>query len=1137
MLNPFYTLLHGRIANASLLGFVVTGTLRGAAAVKIFVSYGHDLNKPIVDRIERDLKVAGYDVWKDETEIKAGDHWRRSIVDGVKDSDSILGFLSKHSVRDPGVCLDELGIALHEKGGAIATVLLESEAGVPVSVSHIQWLDMHDWAERQATGGTAFESWYRAKFNELLAVLTSETTQRFAGEIAELDRRLTPVSQAADIGVLVDGFIGREWLLVRVDEWRRSVKNSRLFWLSGGAGTGKSAFAAWLAHHGKVNVIGINLCRYNDDDRRDAGRVLRTLAFQVATRLTDYRRLLLDRLKNQDPDGEEVKRKGPAALFSWLLIEPLHRAIDGGRSENRFLIVIDGLDETVRDGRSELTEILRADAGKLPAWTAIVVTSRPEEPINRQFAGLQPVKIEADSAENREDVRTYVREWLTKQNLPIEQAEPLLGRIVAASEGNFLYLRMFREAVAEKTLRLDAPEGLPQGLVGLYERWFRRSFPDRKAYEFYVPVLEVIAAAEHPVPVPWLSRVFGWSTRDAARMLEGLPSLFERRTAGVTPFHKSLRDWLIDREKAGADFVVDPAEGTRRLAEALWGGFRHWAIEPDRSALDGFCVVELPPQVARLHPSDVRRLGALEPWTAVRTGLFAVAETQAAAYAWGNGLSWWYITARLAAAVGDAGRADEAYAYMQAGDILVTLGRSDEALKSFRDGLAIRDRLAKADPGNAGWQRDLSVSSSKIGDVLVAQGNLPEALKSFRDGLAIADRLAKADPGNAGWQRDLSVSHDRVGDVLVAQGNLPEALKSFRDGLAIRDRLAKADPGNAGWQRDLSVSHDRVGDVLVAQGNLAEALKSFRDGLAIADRLAKADPGNAGWQRDLSVSYNKVGDVLVAQGNLPEALKSFRDGLAIRDRLAKADPGNAGWQRDLSVSYDRVGDVLVAQGNLPEALKSFRDGLAIADRLANADPGNAGLAARSVGVVREGRRRAGGAGQSSRGAEIVPRRAGDCRPSGECRPRQRRLAARSVGVVREGRRRAGGAGQSSRGAEIVPRRAGDQRPSGEGRPRQRRLAARSLGVVRQGRRRAGGAGQSARGAEIVPRRAGDCRPSGEGRPRQRRLAARSVGVIQHGRRRAGSAGQSARGAEIVPRRAGDQRPSGEGRPWQRQLAV
>ena len=147
------------------------------------------------------------------------------------------------------------------------------------------------------------------------------------------------------------------------------------------------------------------------------------------------------------------------------------------------------------------------------------------------------------------------------------------------------------------------------------------------------------------------------------------------------------------------------------------------------------------------------------------------------------------------------------------------------------------------------------------------------------------------------------------------------------------------------------MSYDKVGDVLVAQGNLPEALKAYRDSLAISGAPGEADPGNAGWQRDLSVSYNKIGDVLVAQGNLPEALKSYRDGLAIADRLAKADPGNAGWQRDLSVSYD------------------------------------------------QGRRRAGGAGQSAGGAEILPRRARHQRPAGEGRPRQCRLAARPVGVA------------------------------------------------------------------------------------------------------------------------------------------
>ena len=78
--------------------------------------------------------------------------------------------------------------------------------------------------------------------------------------------------------------------------------------------------------------------------------------------------------------------------------------------------------------------------------------------------------------------------------------------------------------------------------------------------------------------------------------------------------------------------------------------------------------------------------------------------------------------------------------------------------------------------------------------MLVAQGNLPEALKSYRDSLAIRDRLAKADPGNAGWQRDLSVRYEKVGDVLVAQGNLPEALKSYREASRLRTGWPRPTP-------------------------------------------------------------------------------------------------------------------------------------------------------------------------------------------------------------------------------------------------------------------------------------------------------------------------------------------------------
>ncbi|HNF63933.1 MAG TPA: tetratricopeptide repeat protein, partial [Rhodocyclaceae bacterium] len=140
-----------------------------------------------------------------------------------------------------------------------------------------------------------------------------------------------------------------------------------------------------------------------------------------------------------------------------------------------------------------------------------------------------------------------------------------------------------------------------------------------------------------------------------------------------------------------------------------------------------------------------------------------------------------------------------------------------------------------------------------------AQGDGPAALTAYRAGLAIRETLARRDPANTQWQRDLSVSHERIGDVLRAQGDGPAALDAYRAGLAIAETLARRDPANTQWQHDLSVSHTKIGDVLVAQGDGPAALKAYRKSLTIAETLARRDSGNAQWQVDLAVSYGMLG--------------------------------------------------------------------------------------------------------------------------------------------------------------------------------------------------------------------------------------------------------------------------------------
>ncbi len=274
------------------------------------------------------------------------------------------------------------------------------------------------------------------------------------------------------------------------------------------------------------------------------------------------------------------------------------------------------------------------------------------------------------------------------------------------------------------------------------------------------------------------------------------------------------------------------------------------------------------------------------------------------------------------------------------GDVLVAQGDGAGALAAYQAGLRIREGLAKRDPANTQWQRDLIVSKTKIGDMLLAQGDGAGALATYQAGLTIAEGLAKRDPANTQWQRDLSVSQERIGNVLVAQGDGPGALAAYQAGLTIAEGLTKRDPANTEWQRDLFVSKVKIGNVLVSQGDGARALVAYQAGLTIAEGLAKRDPANTQWQRDLSVSNNKIGDVLVSQGDGAGALAAYQAGLTIRKGLAKRDPANTQWQRDLSVSHERIGDVLVSQGDGAGALAAYQAGLTIAEGLAKRDPAN-----------------------------------------------------------------------------------------------------------------------------------------------------------------------------------------------------
>ena len=329
---------------------------------------------------------------------------------------------------------------------------------------------------------------------------------------------------------------------------------------------------------------------------------------------------------------------------------------------------------------------------------------------------------------------------------------------------------------------------------------------------------------------------------------------------------------------------------------------------------------------------------------------------------------------------------DLSVSYERLGEIAVSAGKLEDARSWFENALAVAKALAAADPSSAVWQNDLLLSYERLGEVAVSAGKLEDARGWFEKALAVAKALTAADPSNTGLQRGLAVSYEKLGDIAVSAGKLEDARGWFEKSLGLAKALVAADPSNAGWQRGLAVEYEKLGEVAVSASKLEDAHGWFEKGLLVAKALAEADPSNAAWQHDLSIYYEKLGDIAVSAGKLEDARGWFEKALAVAKALAAADPSNAGWQRGLAVEYEKLGEVAVSASKLEDARGWFEKALAVARALAAADPSNAGWQRDPLDLLRKARRGRGERRQARGRARLVregPRRgqgAGGGRP-------------------------------------------------------------------------------------------------------------------------------------------------------------
>lgn len=531
--------------------------------LELFFSYGHDRNRLLVERIKRDLEKRGHHVWIDSSEIKAGDHWRDDILNGVLNASSVIAFLSEHSTRNPGVCLDELKIAVCVKGADIKTVLLEPENRIkpPATLSNIQWLDMSNWYEVKNSPDIDFEHWYRGKFTELCRVIESSKTVELSGDIHLLKAKLYPyLNSEKEYNLLSKEFYGRKWLEEYIEDWqdRRSTKTLILY---GKPGSGKSAFSVNYSHYNS-DVYGCFLCEWNREYTITPNRFIRTMAFRLATKLPDYRSMLLHQLE-ENVCLEEMKAE---ELFDFLLVYPLSHLIDGNRETG--IIVVDGLDEAEIGNDNPLADVFSKCIKRLPRWIKFLFTSRPERKVSKYFQDCESIDIIGDMPKGYNDIMAYLIKSLTTELRQTSNKLETLNKICELSEGIFLYAELLVADVKNDIIKLSDIDVFPKGLNAFYRVSMERKFTTKESFLSVRGVLELLSISE-TIPEELLRKACRCTQYSYLTYLDKLGSWitrYEKNGLYLLGFsHKSVKDWFSNRDQSG-EYYIDCKTGALRLA-------------------------------------------------------------------------------------------------------------------------------------------------------------------------------------------------------------------------------------------------------------------------------------------------------------------------------------------------------------------------------------------------------------------------------------------------------------------------------------------------------------------------------------------------------------------------------------------
>jgi len=224
---------------------------------------------------------------------------------------------------------------------------------------------------------------------------------------------------------------------------------------------------------------------------------------------------------------------------------------------------------------------------------------------------------------------------------------------------------------------------------------------------------------------------------------------------------------------------------------------------------------------------------------------------------------------------------------------------------------------------------DVAIDLNNLAESLRAQGQYAPAEPLYRRALEIKEKLLGRD------HPQVATSLNSLALLLKSQGKYVEAEPLYRRSLKIREQQLGSD------HPDVSQSLNNLATLLREQGKILETEPLYRRALRILEKQLGPD------HPDTGVSYGNLAGVLEDQGKYAEAEPLRRKALKIHEKQFGAD------HPYIATGLDNLAWLLKTQGKYAEAEPLFRRALEIKEKLLGRDHPQVATSLNSLALLLE----------------------------------------------------------------------------------------------------------------------------------------------------------------------------------------